>query len=383
MEDNLDAVRETQKNLRTLSNKHYFETYKATLPSRTAGELSGELGGALNARADAVALLDSQSAAAARAVNDALDREAAVTKANEETVKDRGSVGDTLDRLKKRLAWVDKVFAGLDKIEEVAGKVGLTDAGPAVVAGGAPVADFTKKAKTALDNVEKDERVSAATKLLKQAVQEAAVSEQARVMEMRRHLGEIQRLQAEFATRDTLAVCRLLPAALGQIQPGAGEEDARKLTAAVLKLKEIGAPAALRYPCLNAFGPDPAAWVPEPRRTQVKTAWKDDTLSSFVAADLAARGKASAAPLAVAALGILLFPEQQYLDEVRLDLAREAHRHSIRLSKVNALERAQLVNQLAQGLEVYYQGGVKPEELAQLLLMAGQVAALGFIGAQQ
>jgi hypothetical protein len=85
----------------------------------------------------------------------------------------------------------------------------------------------------------------------------------------------------------------------------------------------------------------------------------------------------------VAALGILLFHEGPFLSGARLDLEQARHRHSIRLSALSAQQRVDLVHQLSEGLEIYHRGGIKPETVAELLLMASQVGALGFIGAQQ
>lgn len=88
-------------------------------------------------------------------------------------------------------------------------------------------------------------------------------------------------------------------------------------------------------------------------------------------------------PRLVAALGILLFHEAPFLADAQLELERARHRHSIRLSAVNAQQRVELVHQLSEGLEVYHRGGIKPEAVAELLLRAAQVGALGFIGVQQ
>jgi hypothetical protein len=141
-----------------------------------------------------------------------------------------------------------------------------------------------------------------------------------------------------------------------------------------------------RYDCLQVLSTEPEKWGQVDRRERVKAAWKGGTLAGYVGADVTrqdVKAFPATSPRLVATLGILLFYEREYFETVSWDLAREQHRYSVRLSKANAQERAQLVNQLAQGLEVYYQGGIKPEVLAQLLLMAGQVGALSFIGAQQ
>ena len=82
-------------------------------------------------------------------------------------------------------------------------------------------------------------------------------------------------------------------------------------------------------------------------------------------------------------IGRFLFYERRLFADTLLNLAREQHLYSIRLSRINAQQRAGLVHQLSEGLEVYYRGGVKLETAAQLILAAAQVGAITFIGAQQ
>ncbi len=109
---------------------------------------------------------------------------------------------------------------------------------------------------------------------------------------------------------------------------------------------------------------------------------KGNTLAQYVAEDLDKNKSNGKSPELVASLGILLFYERQLFDDARWLLVRESHRHSIRISRINVQQRTILVHQLAQGLEIYYQGGIKPEEVANIALLAGQVGALGFIGTQ-
>jgi len=391
MEDNLDAVRDTQRTLRDLSNKHRFETFKATLTEQSAQDLAREVTAALEARTDTISLVETGAADAARAVNEALDRQKRIADASKETVSDKSSLDDTLKRLKARLDWLDKVFAGLDSIGELAGGAGLADAGPAVAtAAGTVPPDLLAKAEKALDGVDKDPNVVAATKLLKDAVQEIAASEQTRVVEMKRHVAEIARLAREFRERDRIAICTLVPKIPGELLPALPkrtttnevDKDTEAFEQAVTKLAKLEVGGTARYPCLALFKDPPEKWE-MPQRQAVADDWKGGTLAKFVAADLKRNGLSATSPRLVAALGVLLFHEREYFETVRWDFAREAHRHSIRLSKVNAQERSQLVSQLAQSLEVYYQGGIKPEEVAQLALLAAQVGALIFIGVQQ
>jgi hypothetical protein len=255
------------------------------------------------------------------------------------------------------------------------------------IAGGQAVdiASLTKNAKDALGRVESDERVVAAIKLLQQTAQEIAAFEQSRVLEMKRHLAEINRLRADVTRRDHLAICLVLVRATGELYPALAGKPKTDFETAMKTVMNLEVGAAHRYACRDLFPDDPALWAfTEERKRQVQADWTaGKTLAGFVAKDVATRKEKATAPALVAALGILLFHEREFLETVRWDLAREHHRHSIRLSRVNTQERAQLVSHLSQALEVYYQGGVKPEAIAELVLLAGQVGALTFIGVQQ
>jgi hypothetical protein len=385
MADNLDAVRETQKNLRDLSNKHRFETFKRILARQSADELADRLTQALAERADTIETLDSHAAAAAEGVNAALDREEAITKANNEAVKNKSSIEEALARVKKRLDWIEKVFNNLYKVEDMAGKAGLAEGMPSMADGSkSKVVVGISKARAAIGSVESDQRVEAAVKLLKQAVQEIAASEQDRVLEMKRHLAEISRLSADFTTRDRISICILFVKTIGELYPALKTETRVTFENLVDRLGKLRVGDTARYECLGIFAGGPQKWpITDERRAQVKKDWTGGKLVSFVAADVNSKGPDTSAPRLVAALGVFLFHEREYFETVRWDLAREHHRHSIRLSKVNAQERAQLVHQLAQALEIYHQGGIKPEAMAEILLMAGQVGALTFIGVQQ
>jgi hypothetical protein len=387
MEENLDAVRETQKTLRDLSNKHRFETFRDIFVEYSSDEVAQSLIGALSARAATIKAVDARAKDAATEVNAALDRQDAITKANNEVVADKTKIEAALQRVNMRLDFVDKVLANLDKLDQLAGKTGLADGLPSLAAGAKDpgVDDLVAKAKAAIGKVDSDERVAAAGKLLKQAVQEVAASEQSRVLEMKRHLAEIGRLKSDFDARDRASVCVLLANVIGDLHPALGDSKVQ-FEKTVLELRAMESGGTPRYSCLQGLSTEPKTWGEGNRRERVKAAWKGGTLAGYVAADVTRQDVKefpATSPRLVAALGILLFHEREYFEHVSWDLAREQHRYSVRLSKANAQERAQLVNQLAQGLEVYYQGGIKPEVLAQLLLMAGQVGALSFIGAQQ
>ena len=378
MEANLDAVREAQKTLRDLSNKHRFETYQAIVARKTADELGEDLLAALGERVDTIEAVDQHVRAAANAVNEALDREKSIAAASGEQINDRSSLQEALTRAKKRLDWLATVVDNIGKLDDLGGKAGLATSLPDLSKGTAELSSLTTKAKEALGNVESDKRVDAATKLLKQAAGDIASSEQARVLEMKRHLAEIARLRDAFETRDGISICKVLIFTFGELYPALGDTQRKSFEELVGKLAERKNGSNPRYPCLATD------WKPSDERArQVKGDWNGKTIADFLAADISKRREKATAPVLVSALGVLMFHEREYFETVRWDLAREEHRHSVRISRSNAQERAQLVSYLSQALEVYHQGGIKPEAVAQLILLAAQVGALTFIGAQQ
>ena len=70
--------------------------------------------------------------------------------------------------------------------------------------------------------------------------------------------------------------------------------------------------------------------------------------------------------------------ERLFLNESALLTASEEQRHSIRMSAINLRERAVLIEHGLEGLASYYQGGLKPEDVANLL-NAAQTIALAII----
>jgi hypothetical protein len=272
MEENLDAVRETQKTLRDLSNKHRFETFRDVFVEYSADELAQNLIGALSARAATIKAVDARAKDAATEVNAALDRQDAITKANNEAVADKTTIEAALQRVNMRLDFVDKVFANLDKLDQLAGKTGLADGLPSLAAGAkdAGVDDLVAKAKAAIGKVDSDERVAAAGKLLKQAVQEVAASEQSRVLEMKRHLAEIGRLKSDFDARDRASVCVLLANVIGDLHP-ALENRKAQFEEMVLDLRAMESGGTPRYDCLQVLSTEPEKWGKADRRERVTT----------------------------------------------------------------------------------------------------------------
>jgi hypothetical protein len=230
---------------------------------------------------------------------------------------------------------------------------------------------------------------------VRRAAEQAAAAEQLRLLEFRRYLGDLRRLRDRLLVRDVIADCQLLTPAVFQVRPGTSEPTTTTNRRKDLKDKLDALRVSGRYKdACNEALTEAVSDTPlnASAREAGKRRWTERTLSKYVAASFAdfkalpperRAVMVPTAPRLVAALGILLFHEGPFLSDARLDVERALHRHSIRLSALNAQQRVDLVHQLAEGLDIYHRGGIKPEKVAELIMMAAQVGALGFIGAQQ
>ena len=84
----------------------------------------------------------------------------------------------------------------------------------------------------------------------------------------------------------------------------------------------------------------------------------------------------------IASLGVILFAEQAFDAQQAVAAAAELHLHSVRVSRINSRQRIDLVGQVTEALRIYYQGGVTPQQAAQMVLMAANVLATGAIASQ-
>jgi hypothetical protein len=413
MEKNIDAVRATQTKLRAMTNQHEYETFRDILADLTVTEIAARLTDAMTDRDAIMVRLANAEKRAVTGVNEALDRQKHIAKLSKETTTKNPTLLDTVTRLTERIDWIDE---RLDLVAKLHSAVGKTGAGTAVastvetldestVGDESKVREILANTKTALQEVENDQRVEQALELLREAGQEISAAEQERLLEMRRHLKEVRRLLESLRVRDRISVNELLlnamasvypalpPKSDGEDEPDGPKEEIDSLIAGLVKSGRYDQPpeeaGGKPGPPLIAVVTDPTLQLgdQESRNKYVEDHWrKHPTLAEFVAADLAdSRTTLKTAPRSpelVASLGILLFYERQVFEDAELDLAREIHRHSIRLSKINAGQRVALVNQLARALEVYYQGGIQAEAVAELLMLSSQVGALTFIGTQ-
>jgi len=385
MDDNLDTVSSAQSKLRRLTDQHELDTFKNILNRLDADRLANRLVRAIDDRLAVRGQIASWREDAMRGVNEALDRQKLISELLADTAAGRAGANtpqQTLKRIEGRLKWLDTVFGNLKDVHErtsartpsggptetIARAVASTSG--AVTANEESFRRVLGAAQRALKQANDDERVSAALQLVRRAAEETAGMEQSRLLELRRYVAEIERLDDRLAVRDRISVCNLVTAAVGHLY--GATSDPAKLERVWNDLKQTG-----RFECLDGID-----LTDGERAAAVRRRWQGRVLPQYVGADIQDRQDKATAPELVAAVGILLFHERRMFDAAQLDLARAAHRHSIRLSRVNAQQRIDLVHQLSEGLAIYYRGGIKPETVAELILFAGQVGALYTIGAR-
>jgi hypothetical protein len=391
MEQNLDAFTAIERDILALANEHELETFIVVLSGFNADEVSSEL---LDTMADWSANISDFDAAereAVAAVNAALDRRDEVAKALAQQEQGAGAktsttVDGTLERLENRLETMEQrakqfitafdVATGLANRSATGNVADMSDEPNENVA---KVRGWIKAASEALDEVDKDEQLVAARALLAATIQEQLASEARRIAEYRRYLGEVKRLRQTFDTRERVAVCQLFVPAVERLLAGVADPE------------EL-AQAYERFALESRYTDDDFCAFANIRRDDEKVRiiaedqedWGngDHTLAQYVSANIQRLGEGAEGPTLVAALGILAFVERPFLDDAVNQLYIEGTRHALRLSKINAQQRADLLRDLAASLEIYEQGGIKPEEVARLALFASQVGALFFIGTQ-
>ena len=436
MLENLEAIGKVQPKLRARDDQSFMASFEEDFPRLTAEQVGQHLFLAIAQRIVTFDQNDKAVARAATRVNETLDRQEKITLFLKDAAKKKSDVEEALTRVKKRIAWIE---GRLKQVEQVRSKLGKAGSASKKLAEALKKATDKEKveaalkhAKDVIDGIEQDEQLTDAKKLLKEFADEIAASEKDRLEEMRRHLSEVKRIRKMIRDRDRIAVCSLYLRAVETVYPGIKNSAlqvksflpanllarldnalARALGKALAPGQTVVGNKALdqaftvanahlilsgRYdgyretfgeqdPCFERLDPDPGKWLPAKDIKDIRALWtaggKPATLAEFVAADIGALGVEADGPVLVATLGILVQHEYQALRDALVILARELHKHSILLSKLNAQQRAGLVHQLSQGLNIYYQGGIKPEEMAELLLLAGQVGALSIIGAKQ
>jgi hypothetical protein len=398
MEANLDKVRVTQAELRDRSNQHEYETFKVIAADLTVDEIADQLIEVMDRRNQIFQAFSALESEAVQAVNQQLDRQALITKVLNEK-KRATDLNGTLERIDARLKWIDTALERFEQVQQgvdpeaagpgtdVPGR--LSELGEDAATNAQVIRTLVGDAQKAINRVDQDEQVQAARKLLNAMVLETTTSEQMRLSELQRYLKEVRRLRDLLAVRDRISVCELYTVAFTHTYPASSQEhraDFEKLWESLrISGRYSGDEDGSCLDPLSTFADDDQ--VKQTWRT-VQERWHNGSarLAEYAAASFKSDEKSAPIPQSTAefigAISILLFHEREKYELALLDLAREKHRHSVRLSAHNAGQRAQLVHQLTQGLKIYYEGGVKPEEIAQLMLLAAQSGGIFYIGSQ-
>ena len=208
-----------------------------------------------------------------------------------------------------------------------------------------------------------DPQVKAAQNLLVRAGQEVTLLEQERLLEFRRHLSAVERIQAEMTNRHGTYMDELMLPALAAVDVDKAVEEWEK-----------------RH---DALGEDEKTVIAGNVAQWTKDAANERDFSQYLEASLARETVDDFGRISVdlvQSLALILFVEQYGDEQAALALATEQHLHSINFSEINLKHNVDLVHQITEGLQIYYQGGIKPEELAEIIILSSQVAALFLIG---
>lgn len=405
MEQNLGTVAAARQQVLSLLDATRKEAFLARFPQMTREQLAEELMTALGDHVTAQTQATAQVRQAAETVKEELERQATLSKTapkDSQLASVLGEVDRRLRQLDSFLTDVSKATSTLKNLEAAVsgiqrvdrstatpgsptdGADGNADGGSAAPDGTSPpsadpldhlgktVADaqgLLNPVRNTLTDIQSDPEVLAAQRLVLQAGQEVAASEMARLTEMKRHLTVVQNVEEQLTERDRIYGAQLVLPTLGWV---ATDNDYRQAFTD-LDLEDSFDGSLLE---LNRC---------------FQKAWCDGCdLAAFVAANLALSPPADCETddmgvevmKMVAQVGVILFSEDQRDQQALLDLATERHRHSIRLSQINSQQRLNLVGQIAEGLRIYYQGGLAPAQAAQLILAASQVLATFYIGSE-
>jgi hypothetical protein len=228
------------------------------------------------------------------------------------------------------------------------------------------IEDKLAKAQSVLDATIEDPEVKAAQSLLLRTGQEFTLLEQQRLLEFHRHLITLQRIQADQQSRNDEYMDNLMLPAMAALDLDTADRLWSERMGMTLGTEER-----------RTLATHIAKWQDSRGRPRTFPEYLESCL---------ARGSVKAhgqkAVELVQNLALILFVEQDQDYQASLDVATEQHRHSINLSKINLAEQMHLVHQTTEALQIYYQGGVKPEQVAELIIMSSQVAALFYIGAR-
>lgn len=103
MEENLDAVRTTQKKLRRLTDAHEFEAFRGVFHRLDAEKLAVRVVEALESYNGGYTFVLESEAASSRSINEQLDRQALITDILNDSTAQNSSAQSSLDDALKRI----------------------------------------------------------------------------------------------------------------------------------------------------------------------------------------------------------------------------------------------------------------------------------------
>lgn len=377
MKENLKPVIAAQTRLQKLERANDWEQFLDGAADMSADNIADELVIVLGDRLRLLQAIDRETRGASDEINASIEQRKALAAVLDDrlTAADRSDPQKTLERIATRMAKARDVLGKLQGfLDEKSGSAGSA-AATAAEAGGSAGA-FLEIGEEALKAAKNDPVLRDAVALAARAAKELLDFELRRLREHRLYLRRVQAISGDVAARSDQMICHLLLPVLEMVGPGILDAE----TQAALKAAYNDLHG--RNDCIEG-----AAWQDD---DLVREDWGEGTVASFVSARLT-RWKANVpttprsprAAQLVGALGILLYGDLEFLENQELALARAKHSHSIDLSQINASGHAVQVHQLAQGLEVYYRGGIRAEDIAGIFAALAQVGALTYIGAQE
>ena len=372
MRQNIDVVAKARQDAQQKLDDARYDTFMYAVTEMTADMVLEELEDALSGHLEIMSSVDTGAETAREHVADALARQQAISEIVKVECKDEdNSIKCVIASIDARLDWLESNLENLEKaINAVSGNDTSSDSAivPDDVSGQHTIAEIKKKIKGAREALKaplEDPQVKAAKNLLIRAGQEVTLLEQARLLEFRRHLSAVERIQAEMVDRHDTYMDDLILPALYAVDVDRGVEEWEKRN--------------------GPLGKDEKDLIVSYVGQWNKDEEKKRDFSQYLEAGLASGAVNEFGRISVdlvQSLALILFVEQYRDERAALALATEQHLHSIYLSEINLKQNIDLVHQITEALQIYYQGGIKPEELAELIILSSQVASLFFIGSE-
>ena len=424
MEQNVQTVEDAWDQVTQIQSQDRQDTFYADLGGMSREDLRQELALAIQAHLLSLRTAQAAAQAAAADVQEQLDRQETLARLAGQS--SGGSLQEVLQNVEKRLDWIHdlqvnvaRALAVESRVEAIAkggdgagggGSAGTAAAAPPALRGAETLDDVRKF----LQEVDTNPQVQASSELVLRAGQELAEAERARLSELRQHLLEVQQALDAVEGRQG-DYFRFL--AIPSLRVVLTQDEFWQALANVESSIGVSCPGGFdpNLPIDLPLLADPAAPAPPPAPSsleivdcliedlrgiedevnqsiaELQEIWAGaGTLAAFVEQSLQRTepvnpfvgSAAVGASRLVPQVAILLFVEEPADAEAELAISRLQHLSSIRQSQINADERLALVEQVSQALQIYYQGGLSPAQVAQAVLLASQALATYYIGTQ-